>query len=300
MRSTIFASFVDNAAAEKAAGALLDHGLSNDDISIVAQRDGDIQVAKSEPPRVEYNETNTEYRDPVDPSLAETTGTSYGHAIVNDMGRPTTAQEAFSLPGDVAYGATMAGGIESNDPMTHYRGGERPYDDDDGAPTLKNEPTFGQVQQTTPPPVPVEHTSTAEEREDVTAKHGISTTTAADAGEGAVKGAAIGLGVGIAAALAAVFLPGIGLVVGGGAMAAALAGAAGTVGAGAIAGGVTGYLKDQGVPEESLTVYRDAYEHGGAVLGVHVPPEQNRADVEAILAKYGAQNIEMYGAVRSA
>ena len=73
---------------------------------------------------------------------------------------------------------------------------------------------------------------------DAAAKHGISTTTPEDAGEGAVKGTGIGLGVGILASLAALTVPGVGLVLGGGALAAALGATALTAGAGAIAGGV--------------------------------------------------------------
>lgn len=133
---------------------------------------------------------------------------------------------------------------------------------------------------------------------ELSAKSGISTTTAADAGAGAIKGAAVGLGVGIAALVASLLIPGVGLVLGGGAMATALAGMVATTGAGAVAGGVVGFLKDQGVPEEAITVYRDTFDRGGAILAVAVPAEFNRADIEAILAKYGATNVEMYGAVR--
>ena len=86
---------------------------------------------------------------------------------------------------------------------------------------------------------------------------------------------------------------------GGGALATALAGMVGTIGAGAVAGAVVGYLKDQGVPEEAITVYRNTFDKGGAILAVAVPTEFNRADIEAILAKYGATNVDMYGDVRA-
>jgi hypothetical protein len=135
-----------------------------------------------------------------------------------------------------------------------------------------------------------EHTENA-------AKGGLSTTTAADAEVGAAKGAGIGLGVGVAAAIASLVIPGFGLVIGGGALATAIAGAAGATAAGAVAGGVTGYLKDQGVPEVAATNYHRAYENGSAVLALVIPSgDVTRIDAEGILAKYQATNINVYGA----
>ena len=127
------------------------------------------------------------------------------------------------------------------------------------------------------------------------AKHGLSTTTPEDAGEGAVKGAGIGLGVGVAAALASLLVPGVGLVIGGGALASALGGAALTAGAGAVAGGVTGYLKEQGVPDDAAQRYRGTVESGGAVLSVNVPSGNvDQATAEGVLSKYGASDVNSY------
>ena len=130
---------------------------------------------------------------------------------------------------------------------------------------------------------------------DLNAKVGISTTTPADAAAGASKGAGIGLGVGIAAALAAIFVPGFGLVAGGGALAMAIGGAAGATAAGAMAGGVTGYLKDQGIPEEAIDRYIEYYDTGGAILAVSVP--SNGIDfvaVQNMIWKYGGSNVSSY------
>lgn len=137
----------------------------------------------------------------------------------------------------------------------------------------------------------------ADEREKTenTAKHGLSTTTSGDAAVGAAKGAGIGLGVGIIAALAAIFIPGVGLVIGGGALATAVAAAVGTTVAGAVVGGVDGYLIDQGVPQEAAIDYNHAYENGGAVLAVHVPSNSvDEFTVQSILAKYNASNVSTY------
>lgn len=133
-----------------------------------------------------------------------------------------------------------------------------------------------------------------------TAKTGITTTTAADAGLGAAKGTAVGLGVGILAALAAVFVPGLGLVIGGGALATAVAGAAASAGAGAIAGGITGYLKDQGMGDELVASYSNAFAAGNAVLAISVPSGDLAAEeIEPYLTKYGALNVSTVNQARN-
>ena len=128
-------------------------------------------------------------------------------------------------------------------------------------------------------------------------KHGLSTTTPEDAKAGAAKGAGIGLGLGIAVAIASLIVPGFGLVVGGGALATAIAGAAGATAAGAVAGGVTGYLRDQGVPDEVAKDYHQAYENGSAMLSVHVPSGKlSELEISNLLSKYQATNVNTYGA----
>jgi len=131
------------------------------------------------------------------------------------------------------------------------------------------------------------------------AEKGITTTTAADAGAGAAKGAGIGLAAGAIAALAAVFVPGFGLVLGGGALAVALGGVAGTTAAGAAAGGVTGYLKDQGVPEESIRNYSQVLTTGGAMIAVSPTDEKTAtAEIEYVITKYeGVIDTRSYIAV---
>ncbi len=121
-----------------------------------------------------------------------------------------------------------------------------------------------------------------------TASTGITTTTAADAASGSVKGAGVGLLAGTLAALAAVFIPGIGLVIGGGTLALALGGVAGATAAGAVAGGVTGFLKDQGVPDQAIKHFHSILESGGAMITVS-PTDDNTdsATIDSVLQKYG-------------
>ena len=137
-----------------------------------------------------------------------------------------------------------------------------------------------------------------EKRADATvqkAETGITTTTQDDAAVGATKGAFFGFGIGSIAALAAIMIPGIGLVVGGGALATALIGAAGATVAGAAAGGVVGYLKDQGVPEAESQRFSNVYEQGGAILNINAPSNGvDGATMESILAKYGEAGAEIW------
>jgi hypothetical protein len=125
------------------------------------------------------------------------------------------------------------------------------------------------------------------EKSENMAEHGITTTTAGDAASGAAKGAGIGLAAGILAALASVFIPGVGLVLGGGALAIAIGGAAGTTAAGAVAGGATGYLKDQGVPDSAIEDYHRILGSGGALMTITPTDETvSTSTIEGIIVKY--------------
>jgi len=263
MSSTIFAAFKDPADAEKAAGALLDHGLHEDEISLLANEA--YNSKRCVKPSVVVPEETPDRHIRNDVENNEVTGSSYGHSVEYE-GQGMVQRQPWSEPG-------------SN--------------------TLNPPNAFNdQIESAKRTQPPAEICDPVEERPELHAKHGISTTTAEDAEVGAIKGAAVGLSVGAVALALSLLIPGVGLVLGGGAMATAFAGMVGTIGAGAVAGAVVGYLKDQGVPEEAITVYRDTFDKGGAILAVAVPAEFNRADIEAVLAKYGASNVEMYGDVR--
>ena len=125
-------------------------------------------------------------------------------------------------------------------------------------------------------------------------EHGVTSTTGADAAEGAKKGGFAGLALGALAGIASLLIPGYGIVLGGGALAAALGAAVGTGAAGAIAGGVTGYLKDMGVDEHVARDYEEALKNGGAIVSVKIVPDKlEESDILGILNKYGAEQIEV-------
>lgn len=252
--------------AEKAAGALLDYGVRQEDLSLVAND--------------QYGQTRESYTSQTaDPAYAvgtnsgafgsETTSSGYAASVGEPLlGTDTAAGRNVAVYENPSMGAGMgtATGMGSSmigDLNPLDRGGPDSY--------------------------------AAQGDVETAAKHGISTTTPEDAGEGAVKGTGIGLGVGILASLAALAVPGVGLVLGGGALAAALGATALTAGAGAIAGGATGYLKEQGVPGDVAERYHGAVAGGGAVLSLSIPSGKvDLTTAEGILSKYGAADMNAY------
>ena len=208
MSQTIYAAFSDVKSAEQAAGALLDHGIRSEDLSLVSK---------------------------------------------DDEGKDRRDYVAHSANKDE---------LETDENRALESGNEDPNS----------------------------RTGT-----ELNAKHGISTTTPQDAAAGAAKGAGIGLGVGAVAAIASLFIPGVGIVTGMGALALALSGTAGATAAGALAGGVEGYLKDQGIPAEAATHYSQTYQSGGSILAVQRTSDNiDLATIEGVLHKYNATSINSY------
>lgn len=310
MGPTIYAQFESLGQAEKALGALLDHGCRPEHVSLLSSEGA---LADGSVVQAEGLTTHTHGTVTRDPAFADSDHLRH-QPLRGDIGDLPIDSEAEvgeipdphgrlgggahpSRLGDTQYSAERSSSI---DPTSGMHLNTMSIDD---ALTHSDWPR----EQTLEDPAHPETQGldraihdTRAERVETDSQPAITTTTAADAASGAVKGAGIGLGVGVLAALAAVFVPGIGLVAGGGALAAAMAGAAATTAAGAAAGGVAGYLKDQGVPEEVLTRYNAVIGKGGALVAVSPSERVGRADVEAILAKYGAINVDTYGPSRAA
>ncbi len=264
----LYASFADASLAEKAAGALLDYGVKQQDISIVA------------------HEAHAATRE----TLYGTQGTVTGAAA----GLGNTIAAAGDRVAGATTGAFGAEGTAAGyDAAANARTGA-------GTAQVYDNPTATAVGSDLNPmdqggPDSAASHANSPEATDNAAKHGISTTTPEDAGEGAVKGTGLGLGVGILASIAALAVPGFGIVLGGGALAAALGATALTAGAGAIAGGATGYLKDQGVPADAAERYHGAVTAGGAVLSLAIPSgDVDQATASAVLSKYGASDVNAY------
>ena len=116
-----------------------------------------------------------------------------------------------------------------------------------------------------------------------------------DTKAGAVKGSLVGAGLGALAALAALVVPGVGLVIGAGALASALGGIVATAGVGAAAGAFVAHLKEEGVEEDVAGEYGDVVQRGGAVLAVTLPSGAlDEAAVNAVLQENAAINVNRY------
>jgi len=289
----LYASFADASLAEKAAGALLDYGVRQEDISLVAHDDYGQARASSTATGIgrgasSAGDSAVDMTKSAGDRLAQG-GDRVAGAVTGAFGAEGTAAGYDTAASERAGRADVRTGMAGDEAGVHGSASQAVSTGIYSAPASGVGGDLNPLDQGAPD-------SAASQGDTATAaKHGISTTTPEDAGEGAVKGTGIGLGVGILASLAALTIPGIGLVLGGGALAAALGATALTAGAGAIAGGATGYLKDQGVPHEAAERYYSTVSGGGAVLSINVPSgDVDQATAESVLSKYGAGDVNAY------
>jgi len=284
--------------AEKAAGALLDHVVRAEDLSIVGSHDGTV----SETSTSAYGATTTRPISDGDNDLKNAGDAGVGYAA--------SAGDKIAEAGDRTMGA-VSGMVGDRSAQANWDAAADRKDANAASYAAAGNAQMNDAVDANVIGSPTYSASTEAERDlprdsdtvdssgdtEGQAKHGISTTTGADAGAGAIKGAGWGLGVGALAALASVFIPGFGLVLGGGALAAALSGVAATTAAGAASGAVTGYLKDQGVDHEIATTYENTISSGGAILAVSLPSGNcDREEALQVLSKYGASNVNAYEA----
>jgi len=332
MSPTIYAAFRDAAHAESAAGALIDHGIKADAISLVVSEEYHKRRGTPDDPELNYTQPtlvsgpagSTGRFDPLNNDLH----TAAGSPILLNGANNGPVGESAELdlnPAQNDYprtGSTVPTEFSSRPPNAKYDFNpdldKRDYNSDYVADVdrenrkeaerdmsrrnpdnLSKEADEGLEINRSDNPTSARETDRTigapvydHER---AAKQGLTTTTIGDAADAAKKGVVAGLGVGAIAGLAALLVPGFGLVIGGGALATALAGLAASAGAGGVAGGVVGYLKDQGVPPADIPRYQQAYDAGGAILQIHVEEGDDRAKVEQILSKYGAVSVDKYG-----
>jgi hypothetical protein len=303
---TIYAVFANPSQAEKAAGAVIDHGIRPENISLIvgeaAQKDreefehpkpGDTipQItAKTHDPLFTPDPFNNDMRDTpvvVDPKYRRDELDPEMGAAGDEL---NPAQEDYPRTYPTPEGLSSAPPAAPRDYNAGLEkdGYNAAYNAD-----VERENEREWARQGATPASPA--SSSRSEHFESAAKAGISTTTVEDAASGAKKGALWGLGVGALAAVAAIAIPGYGIVLGGGALAAAIGAMATGAGAGAVAGGVVGYLKDQGVPSHDIPQLEQAVRQGGALLAVHLGSEEDRARIEDVLRKYGASSTNSYG-----
>ena len=109
------------------------------------------------------------------------------------------------------------------------------------------------------------------------------------ANAGVVTGVSVGAVIGGALGLAALAIPGLGLVVAG-PLAAALGGAVAGGALGALAGSFAGL----GVPTEQAKEYEQAVRSGGVVVAVKTPDEESAQRATELLGRFGARSATSY------
>lgn len=282
MSKTIYATFASEQDAERAAGALRDHGVPANDLSFVLpvnEPSDSTSEPSSEPLAVDDTPevTATMPSDipvappalpslPTLPHLGRRLGVNPGSGLAEDvMGMPSYRYDALGavIPDRPSPSKQTA-------PEVTALAGDSPRE------AMDHEPRH----------VLDMH------RELPMANSGISTTTSGDAAKGALEGTGIGLGLGLALGLGAIFIPGVGFVAGAGALIAGLTAA--TAAAGGIAGGVVGYLVDLGVPSHAAHHISSHLETGAPMLSVSLSGATSGEEVVALLEKYGANFVEAY------
>jgi uncharacterized membrane protein len=109
--------------------------------------------------------------------------------------------------------------------------------------------------------------------------------------EGATGGAMLGGLAGLIAGVAAMAIPGVGMIITAGTIATALGSTAIGAGIGAAAGGIIGGLVDLGLSEEEAQYYAEGIKRGGILLTATVP--ENRVEkVRSIYSETGAVDID--------
>lgn len=121
-----------------------------------------------------------------------------------------------------------------------------------------------------------------------TETEGSGTGTAIGGAVGGAIGAAGGLPLG--AAVASLFVPGVGPILAAGIVGAALLGAGGAA-AGAAAGGALEDSIASGLPHDELFIYEDALRRGRTVLIVATKDDEDAERVGAILESAGAESL---------
>ena len=313
MATTIYATFNTEHDAERAAGALMDHGVNAADISFIIPE-------SLQPAHTDYHgayiptgpDTSTPYNAPAsyhsaqpltdipasDPSVptaavlppvvghpniigqaptevAPAPGYRYdaGGVLVPDaipMNVPPPSGAALATPVHTMPATTVTGIPTHGSPI----------------PTLAGDSSMDQVEADHHPHI------IDNNRELPHAARGISTTTGRDAAKGAAEGAGLGVGLGILLGLAAVAIPGIGLVAGAGALVASLTAA--TAAAGAVAGGAYGFLNDMGLPPHVVTHLQNHLQSGGPILSIGVTPSVPQTEIIELLEKYGATSAQAF------
>jgi hypothetical protein len=327
MATTIYATFPSEADAERAAGALMDHGVNAADISFIIPE-------AIQPAHTAYHgayiptgpDSSTPYNAPAsypatapadipvpDPAVPSAPAYPTFASHPSQIGQaPTEVQTAPGFRYD-ADGAVVADPIPMNPPPPSSAALRTPVPapalDGPAVPftpvaavpptTVASAPAQGSRLPTLAADTPIDVVEANHgphivdnTRAQAHAARGISTTTARDAEKGAIEGAGVGLGLGLLLGLATVAIPGVGLVAGAGALIAGLTAATGV--AGAVAGGAYGWLNDMGLPPQYVQHLQNHLQSGGPILSIGITPAVPQTEIIRLLEKYGATSAQAF------
>ncbi len=308
MASSIYATFSTEADAERAAGALMDHGIAANDISyIVPEASSTLPAAGSPGPTITHPYSEAAAYSGTDPAVRLPEPSELPAITVPVPSAPQTSADP-----PVGYQYDALGALIPDpaprtvtvttvtDPVTGSSVSRQTETISTGTVAAMLPDTAEIVGRAPVPGNATEDSIQAENRPHIVDLHriqpaaagGISTTTGADAAKGALGGAGIGLGLGALLGLAALAIPGVGLVAGAGALVAGLAAATGA--AGGLAGGVFGYLADLGLPADHVKLLSEQWKTGGVILSVQDNGVLGEQELLQVLRKYGATSAVAY------
>jgi hypothetical protein len=281
MSNTLYATFATVDDAERAAGAIMDHGANAQDISFIVPERAHVDYPT--PPAYELGAAppgagSASGFQSVERLLASGEPYTYGES-------PGSLDEAVPVRAGYHYDA-LGSQIMDNTATATYPTRLAVKEREVGMATIPgNTPLETMEHEARPHIVDMN-------RNMPNAASGISTTTGRDAAKGAAEGAGIGLGLGLLIGLVTIAIPGVGLVAGAGMLAAGLAAATGV--AGGIAGGVYGYLHDLGIPEDKARELDTHLATGGPVLSVTLTGQLLETEIVQLLRKYNATSVESF------
>ena len=258
MQPTVYASFTDAELAERTVGALLEQGVSADDLSLIVYSNGQGQDPEHAVQMVDSGEA----------------------------GAPMLGQERDQREGSFLYESQVGGGIETserNDSVSSV-------DEMDNAQEAAEDMIYPESGASF-------SRQEGHDVMEATHHSFFNTTRPGDAGLGTGEVLGEDMTVVEEDELRSMIVPGVGLVLGGGALATNLIGVGiATERGGSPAESMSQYLIDEGVALDQARGLSEDFEGRGAILSISVPP--GTVDGEAVmrvLESTGARNVHLVG-----
>jgi hypothetical protein len=258
MQPTVYASFTNAELAERTVGALLEQGVSADDLSLIVYSNGQGQ----------------------DPE----------HAVQmidsGEAGAPVLGQQRDQREGSYLYESQVGGGIETSERNDSVSSVDEMDNAQEAAEDMiypESGASFGRQE--------------GHDVMEATHRSFFNTTRPGDEGLGTGETLRDDMTAVEESELRSLMVPGVGLVLGGGALATNLIGVGiATERGGNPADSMSQYLIDEGVELEQARGLIEDFESQGAIVSISVPPGTvNGEAVMQVLESSGARNVHLVG-----